>query len=237
MASRAHQGELVHTFVTLADTLVVGYDVVDLLHTLVERCATILDASAAGILLLDAAGDLEVVASTSERSRLVELMQLRAGEGPCMESVASGQAVSVGDIDSVSEKWPQFRLDTLAQGFAAVHAVPLRLREEVIGSLNLFWDAPGVLDETDATVAQALADVATIGILHERSIRESDISRAQLQHALDSRVVIEQAKGVVAQTHDTDMDSAFAILRKYARDNQLRLAGVAAQVVDRSLQL
>jgi GAF domain-containing protein len=237
MASKAHQGELVHTFVTLADTLVVGYDVVDLLHTLVERCATILDASAAGILLLDAAGDLEVVASTSERSRLVELMQLRAGEGPCMESVASGHAVSVGDIDSVSEKWPQFRLDTLAQGFAAVHAVPLRLREEVIGSLNLFWDAPGVLDETDAMVAQALADVATIGILHERSIRESDISRAQLQHALDSRVVIEQAKGVVAQTHDTDMDSAFAILRKYARDNQLRLAGVAAQVVDRSLQL
>lgn len=237
MASKAHQRELVHTFVTLADTLVVGYDVVDLLHTLVERCATILDASAAGILLLDAAGDLEVVASTSERSRLVELMQLRAGEGPCMEGVATGHAVSVGDIDAVSQSWPQFRLGALEQGFAAVHAVPLRLREEVIGSLNLFWDEPGALDETDAAVAQALADVATIGILHERSIRESDISRAQLQHALDSRVVIEQAKGVIAQTHGSDMDSAFAVLRKYARDNRLTLAGVAALVVDRSLRL
>ena len=237
MASKAHQRELVHTFVTLADTLVVGYDVVDLLHTLVERCATILDASAAGILLLDAAGDLEVVASTSERSRLVELMQLRAGEGPCMESVATGHAVSVGDIDSVSQRWPRFRLGALEQGFTAVHAVPLRLREEVIGSLNLFWDAPGALDDTDTAVAQALADVATIGILHERSVRESDVARDQLQHALDSRVVIEQAKGVIAQTHGTDMDSAFAILRTYARDNQRTLAGVAAHVIDRSLNL
>ena len=116
-----------------------------------------------------------------------------------------------------------------------MHAVPL-LREEVIGSLNLFWDAPGALDDTDTAVAQALADVATIGILHERSVRESDVARDQL-HALDSRVVIEQAKGVIAQTHGTDMDSAFAILRTYARDNQLTLAGVAAHVIDRSLNL
>lgn len=236
MTSKAHQQELVHTFVTLADTLVAGYDVVDLLHTLVSNCAAILDASAAGILLLSAEGNLEVVASTSERSLLVELMQLRVGEGPCMESVASGHAVSVSDI-AANQEWPRFRSGALEQGFAAMHAVPLRLREHVIGSLNLFWDDIGALDDADAAVAQALADVATIGILHERTVREGDIARAQLQHALDSRVVIEQAKGVIAQTHATDMDSAFAVLRKYARDNQRTLAGVAANIVDRSLQL
>lgn len=237
MASEAHYSQLVNTFVTLADTLVAGYDIVDLLHTLVTDCALILDASAAGILLLGPNGDLEVVASTSERSRLVELMQLHAGEGPCMESVASGHAISVANIDEVAEKWPLFRAGALELGFAALHAVPLRLREEILGSLNLFWDEPGMIDERDADVAQALADVATIGILQERAIRESDTARAQLQHALDSRVVIEQAKGVIAQTHVTDMESAFTILRQYTRSHQRILAEVAAEVVERTLRL
>ena len=152
--------------------------------------------------VLDAAGDLEVVASTSERSRLVELMQLRAGEGPCMESVATGHAVSVGDIDSVSPRWPQFRLGTLEQGFTAVHAVPLRLREEVIGSLNLFWDAPGAL-EIPTRRWRRRWRMSRRSASCTAQVRESDVARDQLQHALDSRVVIEQAKGVIAQTHGT----------------------------------
>ena len=237
MASKVHQGELVNTFVALADTLVTGYDVVDLLHTLVADCALILDASAAGILLLAPDGELEVVASTSERSHLVELMQLQAGEGPCTESVASGRAVSVRDIRAIDQKWPRFRAGALEQGFRSLHAVPLRLRAETIGSLNLFWDEPGTMDEGDATVAQALADLATVGILQECTIREGHIARAQLQHTLDSRVLIEQAKGVIAQSHGIDMDAAFAMLRQYARGNQRSLAEVAGDVVDRILQL
>ena len=154
-----------------------------------------------------------------------------------MESVASGRAVSVGDIRAMDQKWPRFRVGALEQGFRSLHAVPLRLRAETIGSLNLFWDETGTMDEGDAAVAQALADLATIGILQEGTIREGHLARDQLQHTLDSRVLIEQAKGVIAQSHDIDMDAAFALLRQHARSNQRSLAEVAGDVVDESCKL
>ena len=237
MVTTTREGKLVETFVTLADTLVADYDVVDLLHTLVEKCAALLDASAAGIILSAGDGVLEVVASTNERSRLVEILQLRAGSGPCVESFTSGLAVAIPDIEDIGDKWPRFREGALEQGFASMHAVPLRLRATTIGSLNLFWDRTGGLSPTDTNTVQALADVATIGILQERAIRESDIVRQQLQHALSSRVLIEQAKGVVAYTHGMPMGDAFDKIREYARNNGLPLAAVAERIVNRSLSL
>jgi len=223
------------TFVTLADTLVAGYDVVDLLDTLVNASAELLDASAAGLILANESGDLSVIASTSERSRLVEIMQLKFGQGPCVECFGTGAVVTVPDVDDVKERWPEFRVAALEQGLHSVHAVPLRLRGTVIGALTLFRNETGVLTEEDMLAARALADIATIGILHERTLRESDIAKQQLQHALDSRVLIEQAKGVLAHIHNVDMDEAFRTLRDYARNNGLLLRNVAERVVNRSL--
>jgi len=237
MYMESREGQLAAAFVTLADTLVVGFDVVDLLHTLVETSAEILDASAAGLLLADPSGSLEVVASTDENSKLVETMQLSSGSGPCLECYTSGHPVTVPDIAASAAEWPAFAEVALEQGFQSVHAVPLRLREEVIGTLNLFRDSTGVLTESDATIAQSLADVATIGILQERALRESDLAQRQLQVALDSRVVIEQAKGVISQLNDVDMDQAFATLRSHARNSGLKLRDVATGVVDRTITL
>ena len=236
MATQTREGQLVEAFVTLADTLVVGYDLVDLLHTLVSQCVPLFQASAAGIILTDDE-EFEVVASTNERSRLVEIMQLRAGNGPCVESVITGRAVSVPDITASGPAWPRFRVGALEQGFSSMFSVPMRLRSTTIGSLNLFWDRTGGLPPADAPTVQALADVATIGILQERAIRESDIARQQLQYALSSRVVIEQAKGVVAYTHSANMDEAFTLIRAHARAKGLRLVEVAAAIVSGNLAL
>jgi GAF domain-containing protein len=237
MAAETREGRLVDTFVTLADTLVVGYDVVDLLHTLVTACAELLDASAAGLMLADSDGQLAVVASTSEKSRLVELMQLSSGNGPCVEAFTTGAVFELPDIATVAATWPAFYREAEAQGFKAVHAVPLRLRGKVLGTLNLFLTRTGRLTDEDASAAQGLADVATIGILHERAARENQIAREQLQYALNSRVVIEQAKGVIAQTHSVDMDAAFNTLRQYARSNNLNLRDVAEKVISRTLTI
>lgn len=237
MTPHTREHRLVETFVTMADSLVADYDVVDLLQTLVERSTSLFDVQAAGILLRDGERDLEVIASTSEESRFVGLMQLRAGEGPCIEAVVTGAAVSVPDVRAVTGKWPTFAEEALSVGIAAVHAIPMRLRAETIGSLNLFNQSARALDAEDAVAAQALADVATIGILQERAHQQIDTTRAQLQRALDSRVVIEQAKGFLSYVNDVDMDEAFSILRRYARSNHRRIAEVAADVVARRITL
>jgi GAF domain-containing protein len=237
MSVHIREGQFLQTFAKLADTLVVGYDVVDLLQMLVDSCRDLLGATAAGILLADEDGELEVVASTSESSRLVEMMQLGAEAGPCIESYFSGQPVVVTDIDASPPEWTRFRQSAIEQGFGAVYALPLRLRETTIGTLNLFQSDPGPMDDDDVTAARAFADVATIGILHERSLRESSLIQEQLQNALNSRILIEQAKGVIAHKHTVSMDDAFTLLRTYARTNQRGIAEVAADVVGRRLSI
>jgi GAF domain-containing protein len=229
--------QLLQTFARLADSLTNEYDAVDVLQNLVESCQELLDATAAGVLLSDGTGDLELVASTSEASRLVEVMQLSADAGPCIESYTTGRVVALGDIEEAPAEWWQFRDSARAQGFRSVVAVPLRLRQTTIGTLNLLRNATGELPPDDLIAARAFADVATIGILHERSLRESELVREQLQRALNSRVVIEQAKGVVAHTRKIPVDEAFTVIRDYARHNQLSLAHVASRLVDRSLAL
>jgi GAF domain-containing protein len=235
MIDSTREDRLIDTFATLADTLVADYDVVDLLQTLVESCADLFDIAAAGILLADADGELEVIASTSEASRLVEVMQLSARAGPCVESFTTGSVVSLPNVEDSPPEWQRFRDSAREQGFAAVFAIPLRLRETTIGALNLLSSVPGALPSQDVRAAQALADVATIGILQERTLRESMSVREQLTNALTSRVLIEQAKGVLAHSRGISMEEAFTLLRTYARTNRLLLSRVAQGLVEQTL--
>lgn len=235
MNAVTREAQLFDALAELADTLVVGYDVVELLQRLVESCADLLDVDAAGLLLADANGALELVASTSEENRVVEAMQVAAQAGPCIRCFETSSVVSVPDIAAEPDEWPDFARVSAENGFRSVYAIPMRLRESTIGTLNLFRQLAGALNERDAQAAQAMADMATIGVLHERAWRAADTVRTQLQAALTSRVVIEQAKGVLAQTHGIPVNDAFAKLRNYARQNQLPLSHVAQQLVDRTL--
>ena len=235
MSTGTRENRLFTALASLADTLVVGYDVVELMQTLVDSCVDLLDVSAAGLLLADGTGQLELVASTSEENRVVEAIQLSVEAGPCIDAFTKGRLVSVPDIEEGPDHWGEFVAVARENSVRSVHAIPLRLRDSTIGTLNLFRPAPGGLDEDDAMAAQALADMATIGILNERTLRAADEVRAQLQGALTSRIAIEQAKGVLAHTHRVPVDEAFAMMRAYARSNSLPLSDVAQGLVDRTL--
>lgn len=222
-------------FVRVAGTLVDSYDVLDMLSTLVYTCTELLGVQAGGILLLDSTGQLELIASTSEEAELVEIMIVAAGAGPCIESFHSGAVVSVPDIAEDPRDWPRFRRTALQQGFKAAHATPLRLHGEVIGAMNLLSTVTGALSTRDAQLAQALADVATVGILHERSFRQPEIVAAQLHLALDTRILVEQAKGVLAQMRSCTMTEAFEALRSYAHEHGVTLRSAAEGVVNRTI--
>lgn len=237
MSADSRESRIIRSFVTVADSLTDDYDVVDLLHGLVLDCVAIADVSAGGMMLDGRGAGLQLVASTSEQADFVEVMQLNAGSGPCLDSFATGRAFSVADLDRDADAWPDFRDAALSQGFRAVHCIPLHLRGVVIGSMNLFSTAVGALSEADLAVVQGLADVATIGILQERLIRESTVMTEQLQRALESRIVIEQAKGVLSITARISTDEAFEVLRRHARANRASLRRTAEQIVDRSLRL
>jgi GAF domain-containing protein len=237
VSEAGREAVLVDAFATLADSLVAGFDVIELLQTLVETCRSVLDVQEAGILLADEDGDLDVVASTSEASTLVETMQLDARSGPCWTCFTTAEPVSLPDVAVGQGRWPEFAAVAREQGFRSVHAVPLRLRGTVIGTLNLLRTSVGALNERDVRVGQALADVATIGILQERTLRESAVVQEQLQGALDTRVVIEQAKGVVAHVRGVSTGEAFVLIRQHARSRRLKLADVAVQLVERRLTL
>jgi transcriptional regulator with GAF, ATPase, and Fis domain len=226
--------QLAEAFVEMADTLVDDFDLMDFLHQLTDRCVSLLDVSAAGLLLTDQRGALRVVAASTEQTRLLELFQLQTDEGPCPECFHTGRAVAVADLTTASDRWPRFVAEARQIGFASVHALPMRLRTDVIGALNLFGNAPGALDEDTIRLGQALADVATIGLLQARAIRHRDTLAEQLQTALNSRVVIEQAKGVIAERRYLDMDQSFTLLRGTARTTNRRLSDLARAVIDGS---
>lgn len=230
--NRTRDGDLSSAFVELADTLVGDFDVTDLMQRLVEHCVDLLAVDAAGLLLSDQRGSLQLMASSEEASRLLELFQLQSQEGPCLDAFHTGERVIVTDLASMSDRWPTFTTEARAQGFAAVHAIPLRLRDDVLGAMNLFNAEARALTEEDLRQAQALADIATIGLLQERAIQTKRVIVEQLQGALNSRVVIEQAKGLLANAGGFDMDESFKLLRWVARSSHQRLGDVALDLVE-----
>jgi GAF domain-containing protein len=226
---------LARTLVELADTLVDAFDVVELLTVLADRCVEMLDVAAAGLMLVAPGGDLRVVASSSKAMRVVELFELQSHEGPCLDCYRTGEQVLNQDLAVVGRRWPRFAPVALAAGFRSVHAVPMRLRGVVIGALNLFQTDDATLADADVVAVQALADVATIAILQHRATLEADVVNEQLSFALRSRVVIEQAKGVLAERAGLDMEQAYSLLRNRARDHKARLADAAQDIVDETL--
>ncbi len=230
-AEAQREPRLLQAFVKMADTLIDDYDIVELLQQLVEYCCDLLQATAAGLMLSDQRGNLQLLAASSEQTRLLELFQLQANEGPCLDSYRTGQPVHINNMADATGRWPRFAPESRDRGYVSVHAVPLQLRRETIGALNLFTDHADGLSDEDAAVARALADTATIGILQERAIRRSEVFTEQLQTALNNRVTIEQAKGVLAHAGDLEMDEAFQTLRRHARDQRIRLTDLAEQLV------
>ena len=224
-------------FIELTDTLVSDFDIIDFLERLAVRCAELLGVSACGVMLADQAGALNLAAASTEQARLVGLAQLQAREGPGLDAYRLGGPVQQADLGGPGQPWPTFARAAREAGFAAVHALPMRLREETLGAVNLFSGSPGTLDEDTVALAQALADAATIGILHQRTVARHELVAEQLQAALDSRVLIEQAKGFLAERLGISVDMAFGLLRGYARDHNRKLTAVAADVVEGRLQV
>jgi ANTAR domain-containing protein/GAF domain-containing protein len=224
-------GLLLDTFVDLADTMISDFDVIDFLHLLTDRSVALLAASAAGVVLADPRGELRVAAASSEAAEVMELFQIQNDQGPCLDCFRTGQPVTA-DLTRSAQRWPRFAAAATGAGFRSVEALPMRLRDEVIGALNLFRTGPGLLGPEELRIGQALADVATIGLLQERNVRRSNVAAEQLQAALTSRVIIEQAKGKLAERLDLDVDRAFTLLRDYARTTNQRLTDVARNFVD-----
>jgi GAF domain-containing protein len=222
---------LVEMFVEVADTLVDDFDLIEFLQKLATHSSELFDARAAGLLLADHRGRLQVMAASDERSEMLELFQVQAHEGPCQDCFTQGEPVINADLTQAHDRWPTFAPRAVAAGYRSVHAFPLRLRNQSYGALNLFGTEPGRMEPADAKVVQALADVATIGMLQQRAIQRGDELTEQLQGALNTRIVIEQAKGMIAQTHAITPDDAFDMLRAYCRKNNLRLSDVANRVI------
>lgn len=222
---------ITETLVELSDTLVMGFDGIDFLHTLTERCVQLLGVDAAGILLADQRGTLNLVAASAEQARMLELFQLQNEEGPCLDCYRSGESVACADLAVAPQRWPRFATAAREQGFAAVQAVPMRLREQILGALNLFRCSPSAIPTEATAVAQSFANVATISILQVRALRHSEMVTEQLQSALNSRVLIEQAKGILAGRRRIGIAEAFTLMRTYARDHNRLLSQVARAVI------
>jgi GAF domain-containing protein len=233
----ARERRLTEVFVELADTLVEEFDLVEFLQTLTERCVELVDTDAAGLMLDDQRGTLQVVAYTDESARLLELFELQKAEGPCLDCFATGRPITNVDLTDAAGRWPVFAEAARGVGFSVSHALPMRLRQQVVGALNLFTLGPVRLSEDHLAVVQGLADIATIGLLHERAVRDQVILAEQLQTALHSRIVIEQAKGILSAQSGSSVSEAFRVMRSHARRTGEPLTAVAEAVVGRHLGL
>jgi GAF domain-containing protein len=229
------EADVVRSLVEMADTLVDDYDVVDLLTGLANRCVHLLGVSAAGVMLASPQGNLGLVASSSEAMRLLELFELQAQEGPCLDAFRTGLPVEQEKLQAGSGRWPSFAAAACRAGFQSAFALPLRLREATLGALNLLSATQAPMDEADVTVARAFADLATVSIMQHRAAAEAQRLNEQLSAALTSRVVIEQAKGVIAERAGVDLAEAFTRLRRYARNRNLRLTAVAEAAINGTL--
>lgn len=231
----ARESLLIATIVELADNLVDDFDVIDVLTVLSRRCVDAVDVDAVGVMLASPGGELQFIASSSESMRVLELLQIQVDEGPCVDCFKDGKAIINYDLADSYDRWPVFGPRAVAHGFHSVHSLPMRLRGRTIGALNLFRSKLGLLDAEDVALAQGLADVATIAILQHRTTIDAKTLNDQLSYALNSRIIIEQAKGMVSQATSTDMDHAFGRLRSHARNHNLGLTEVANMVVSHAL--
>jgi GAF domain-containing protein len=229
------EADVVKSLVEMADTLVDDYDVIDMLTGLADRCVSLLGVSAAGVMLASPAGSLGLVASSSEAMRLLELFELQAQEGPCLDAFRTGQPVEHENLQTGTGRWPSFSAAALQAGFRSALALPLRLREATLGALNLLSVTPDPLAEADVIVARAFADLAALSISQHRASAEAQRLNEQLSGALTSRVVIEQAKGVISERAGVDLAQAFSRLRAYARSGNHRLTDVAQAAIDGTL--
>ena len=232
MASRDEW--LARTFVELADTLVADFDLIEFLSILADRCVELLGAAEVGLVLVGPRG-LQVMASSTERMRVTELLEVQLEEGPCFDCYRTGLPVLNQQLASADRRWPHFAPRARESGFRTVHAVPLRLRDEVIGAMNVFDTSLHELTQTDSNLLRAFADTATIGILQERTLKQQSDLSIELQGALNSRIAVEQAKGILAERLKVDMDTAFGMIRKYARNHSMLLSSVADALVRGSL--
>jgi len=227
---------LISTLVELADNLVDDFDVIEVLTMLCNRCVETIDADAAGVMLASPSGELQYVASSSESMRILELYQIQADEGPCVECFNTGEAIIDRLLVDAKEQWPHFSPRAIELGFNSVYCLPMRLRGRVIGALNLFRIDADPLDENDVVVAQGLSGVATIAILQHQTSLDAKVLNSQLSKALDSRIIIEQAKGMISQATNCDVDQAFNGLRTHARNHNAKLTMVANAVVDGTIR-
>ena len=229
------EADVVKSLVEMADTLVDDYDVVDLLTGLADRCVSLLGVSAAGVMLASPAGSLGLVASSSEAMRLLELFELEARGGPCLDAFRTGEPAGDENLQAGAGRWPSFSAAALQAGFRSVLALPLRLREVILGALNLFSVTQAPVAEADVIVARAFADLAALSIVQHRASAEAQRLNEQLSAALTSRVVIEQAKGVISERAGVNLAEAFSRLRAYARNGNHRLTDVAQAAIDGTL--
>ncbi|WP_134768515.1 GAF and ANTAR domain-containing protein [Nocardioides sp. 1609] len=231
----SRERRVIRAFVNLSNELAGDYDVIDMLATLTTHCADLLDVASAGLLLSDGKGTLHLAASSSERTEHLETFQLQRDQGPCLDSYRDSAVIVAGDLTEEEERWPQFVPAARKAGFLSVHALPMLLRGHSIGTLGLFGDRVGRLDTEDLDLAQALAQVAGVAVVNERAAVDLVTVNAQLQHALTSRIVLEQAKGIIAHTGALTMSDAFDVLRRYARNHGRKLSDVATGIVNRDL--
>ena len=217
-------------FVEVADTLVGGFDLIEFMQMLADRVAGLVEHATVGLLLADEKDRLRFMAASDETTSLLELLQLQWRDGPCLDAFRTAEPVVNADLSAAAPRWPRFAPYATAAGFRSVHAFPLRLRTDVIGAMGVFGTDGAHLDAADAQIMQALADVAAIGLLQERTVHHSKVLTEQLQGALNNRIIIEQAKGAVAQAHDVSVDEAFELIRAYARRSRRRLSDVALRV-------
>ena len=230
MTDTTRETQVLAAVVTLVDSLLDDFDVVDLLTELTQRCADLLDVAAAGFLLADPLEQLHLLAATSEQARELELFQLQASEGPCVECYATGQPVSVADISAAKHRWPQFAPAAHDAGFSSVHALPMRAAGTVLGALGLFGTNSGTLNDADLLVGQTLTHIACVAILQEHPPTPSTVL-PQLRAAIANRVVVEQAKGFLRERLDVPVEKAFTLLRNYARTNREHLTDVARRLM------
>jgi hypothetical protein len=216
--------------VTLVDSLLDDFDVVELLTDLTEQCARLLDVGAAGLLLAGPRQDLHLMAATSKRTHDLEMFQLQADEGPCLDCFTTGQPISAPDLHSEASRWPHFVVAATDAGFVSVHAVPMRAAGIVLGALGLFGTRVGALSEADLLVARTLAHVACVAILQQHSPTPATVI-PPLQAALADRVVVDQATGFVSQRLDVSTEEAFRLLRGYARTHAQHLTDAAHDVI------